>query len=53
VWLRATPAINEFTGDRIRKVFEVLAPLLPDGVTKFRHFAEYRIVEGVDAANFR
>jgi hypothetical protein len=53
VWLRATPAVNEFTGDRVRGVFEALAPVLPAGVTKFPHYAEYRIVEGVDAADFR
>jgi hypothetical protein len=53
VWLRATPTINEFTGERIREVFEALAPILPAGVTKIRHFAAYCIVEGVDAADLR
>ncbi len=54
VWLRATPTINEFTGNKIRAVFETLAPELPTGVTKFRFAAEsYRLVEGVDAADYQ
>ena len=53
VWLRATPAINQFTGDRIRAVFEVLAPVLLTGRTKFMFGYEPRLVEGVDAADYR
>jgi hypothetical protein len=52
VWLRATPTISEFTGDRIRRVFEVLAPVLVTGTTSFRYGARYRIVEGA-YADFR
>ena len=51
VWLRATPTINEFTGDRIRHVFEVLAPVLVTGRTEDRE--GLRIVSGVDAADFQ
>ena len=32
LWLRATPTVNEFTGDRIRAVFEALALVLITGV---------------------
>jgi hypothetical protein len=54
LWLRATPMINEFTGDRVRLVFEALAPVLVTGVARFRLPGEtYRIVEGVDAADYR
>jgi hypothetical protein len=54
VWLRATPTINEFTGEKIRAVFEALAPALPSGVARFRFpTEEYRLVEGADAADFR
>ena len=45
--------INEFTGDRIRMVFEALAPILLTGTAAFRYGAKYRILEGVDAADFR
>jgi hypothetical protein len=54
LWLRATPTINEFTGDRIRRVFEALAPVLPTGTARLEYKSErYRIVEGVDAADYR
>lgn len=54
LWLRATPTINEFTGDRIRLVFRALAPVLVTGVAKFRLPGEtYRLVEGVNAADYR
>jgi hypothetical protein len=51
LWLRATPTINEFTGDRVRAVFEALAPVLVTGTTTFRFGESYRIVEGADAAD--
>ena len=53
LWLRATPTINEFTGDKVRRVFEALAPVLPTGVTEFQFSESYRIVEGVDAADYQ
>jgi hypothetical protein len=54
LWLRATPAINDFTGDRVRRVFEALAPVLITGTAKIEHRSEmFRIVEGVDAADYR
>ncbi len=53
VWLRATPAINNFTGERIRMVFEALAPVLLTGTAEFEFGEEYRIVEGADAAGYR
>lgn len=54
VWLRATPTINEFTEDRIWAVFRTLAPILVTGVARFRIPGEtYRIVEGVDATDYR
>jgi hypothetical protein len=54
LWLRATPTINEFTGDRVRLVFEALAPALVTGVARFRLPGEtYRLVEGVDAADYQ
>jgi hypothetical protein len=53
LWLRATPRINDFTGDRVRKVFEALAPVMITGTTKFRGHEMYRLAEGVDAADYR
>jgi hypothetical protein len=54
LWLRATPTINEFTGDRARLVFKALAPMLVTGVARFRIPGEtYRIAEGVDAADYQ
>ena len=53
LWLRATPTINEFTGDRIRKVFEALAPVLITGAAVNWQGEELRIVEGVDAADYQ
>jgi hypothetical protein len=53
LWLRATPAINDFTGERVRRVFEALAPVLHTGVVRFGDSETYRIVEGVDAADYR
>jgi len=53
LWLRATPAVNDFTGDRIRRVFEALAPVLLTGVARFENNESFRIVNGVDAADYR
>ena len=54
LWLRATPAINEFTGDRIREVFEALAPVLVTGPANLQFPGEeYRILKGADAAGYR
>jgi hypothetical protein len=55
LWLRATPVINEFTGDRVRRVFEALAPVLITGTARPRrqYHEIFRIVEGVDAADYR
>ena len=53
LWLRATPTINEFTGDRIRAVFEALAPVLVTGTTEFRFGESYRIVEGANAGDYQ
>jgi Domain of unknown function (DUF4253) len=56
VWLRATPTINEFTGERVRGVFEALAPVMLRGRTKFvfgqKHWPP-RLVEGVNAADYQ
>ena len=32
LWLRATPTINDFTGKRVRRVFDALAPVLLPGL---------------------
>jgi hypothetical protein len=56
VWLRATPAINDFTGERVRAVFETLAPVLMRGRTKFMFAQEQwppRLAEGVNAADYQ
>ena len=54
VWLRATPTINEFTNDKIRKVFDTLAPVLLTGLAISRFAAEsYRAVEDVDASEYQ
>ena len=53
LFLRATPTINEFTGDRIRDVFEALAPVLVTGRTRFDGSYRPRLVEGVDAADYQ
>jgi len=53
LWLRATPTVNEFTGEAVRRVFEALAPVLLAGVTRFDFGERYRLVEGVDAADNR
>jgi hypothetical protein len=53
VWLRATPTIDEFTGDRIRAVFEALAPELPTGLPAIWPSEAHRIAEGVDAADYQ
>jgi hypothetical protein len=34
LWLRATPTIEKFAGERIQAVFEALAPVLIAGRTK-------------------
>jgi hypothetical protein len=53
LWLRATPTINEFTGDAVRRVFQALSPVLLNGTAKFEFGERYRLVEGVDAADYR
>lgn len=53
VWLRATSTINEFTGERVRRVFEALAPVLLTGEAEVPANESYRIVDGVDAADYR
>jgi hypothetical protein len=56
VWLRATPTINEFTGDQICAVFQALAPILLTGRTDFRFVPKdnpARLVDGVDAADYQ
>jgi hypothetical protein len=54
LWLRATPTINDFTGDRIREVFEALAPVLVTGPANLQWPGEeYRIINGADAASHR
>lgn len=56
LWLRATPTISEFTGDRIGAVFEALAPVLVTGRTRFMFGHKQhrpRLVEGVDAADYQ
>jgi hypothetical protein len=56
LWFRATPAIGEFADERMRAVFEALAPVLLTGKSKFvgghKHHRP-RLVEGVDAAEYR
>jgi hypothetical protein len=42
VWLRATPTINEFTGERVRAVFEPLAPVMLRGRPRPPRFGEER-----------
>jgi hypothetical protein len=53
LWLRATPAVNEFTGPAVRAVFEALAPVLITGVARIEFSRQLRIVEGVDAADYQ
>jgi hypothetical protein len=53
LWLRATPVINDFTGERVRRVFETLAPVLLTGAAQFANSESFRIVEGADAADYR
>jgi hypothetical protein len=52
LWLRATPVINDFTGERVHRVFEALAPVLLTGLAEFDK-DEYRMVDCVDAADYR
>jgi hypothetical protein len=52
VWLRVTPTINEFTGERITAVFRTLAPVLLTGRTEFS-FGYRRLVEHADAADYQ
>jgi hypothetical protein len=47
------PAINDFTGERMRRVFETLAPVLLTGAVRFWGSESFRIVEGADAADYR
>lgn len=56
LWLRATHVINDFTGERIRRVFEALAPVLIAGKSSpalpvWR--GHFRIIEDVDAADYQ
>jgi hypothetical protein len=54
IFLRAAPTINEFVDDRIRKVFDTLAPVLLAGPAIPRFSSEtYRAVENVDASDYR
>jgi hypothetical protein len=54
VWLRATSTINEFTDDKIRKVFDTLAPVLLTGPAISRFASEScRAVEDVDASDYQ
>jgi hypothetical protein len=54
VWLRVTPTINEFTDDKICKVFDTLAPVLLTGPAISRFASEsYRAVEDVDASDYQ
>jgi len=54
LWLRATRTIDEFTGEPVRRVFEALAPVLLPGTARLEYKSErYRIIEGVDAADYR
>lgn len=54
IFLRAVPMINEFVGNRIRKVFDALAPVLLSGTAVTRFSSEsYRVVENVDASDYR
>jgi hypothetical protein len=54
LWLRATPTINEFTDEKVRAVFEALAPVLLTGEAKYFAPSEsYRIVSGVDASDYQ
>lgn len=53
VWLRATPVINDFVGEPVRKVFHALAPVLLTGTTRFAGSEWFRLVEGVDAADYQ
>jgi hypothetical protein len=52
VWLRATPTINEFTGDRIAAAFRTLAPVLLTGQTEFA-FGYRRLIEHANAADYQ
>jgi hypothetical protein len=56
LWLRATPTISDFTGERVRRVFEALAPVLITGKTTpsmpiWR--GKFRIIEDIDAADYQ
>jgi hypothetical protein len=52
LWLQATPAINDFTWERVRRVFEALAPVLIGGTADPLPTEPARIVPGVDAADY-
>jgi hypothetical protein len=55
VWLRATPTIDDYSDDRIQKVFETLAPVLITGRVTFGLLTRKggRLVEGADAADYQ
>jgi hypothetical protein len=56
LWLRATPVINDFTGEGIRRVFEALARVLIAGKSSPAFPVQrgrFRIIEDVDAADYQ
>ncbi|MGC1282944.1 MAG: hypothetical protein WA895_08420, partial [Streptosporangiaceae bacterium] len=52
VFLRATPFIEDYQGDAVRRVFETLAPVLLAGRSR-RPSRGGRLVEDADAADYR
>jgi hypothetical protein len=55
VFLRATPSLQEYEGEKLRRVFETLAPVLLPGRPDPRvtNSAKGRLVNDADAADFR
>ncbi|GAA2077179.1 hypothetical protein [Actinomadura alba] len=54
LFLRATPALNEYDDVAVRKVFEALAPVLLSGRTeRIRGYEHLKLVYNVDAADYR
>lgn len=55
VFLRATPAVQDYEGEPVRRVFETLAPvLLPGRLPPTRHAdRRRRLVTDADPADFR
>jgi hypothetical protein len=52
VFLRATPFIEDYQGEAVRRVFETLAPVLLTGQSR-RPSRGGRLVENADAADYR